>query len=241
MKRCAGIYKVWGALVVFGFSLAIAGLVLAACQPAETQTDNASNATDTEAPTPLLTGAADQEMITAVDEAAQADEVYMATIDVKDYGTIVVELQPKTAPTTVANFITLAEDGFYDGLTFHRIIDGFMIQGGDPNGNGTGGSGDPVVGEFAANGHPNDLSHVRGVISMARSQAYDSASSQFFIVQSDSTNLDGQYAAFGEVVSGMDVVDAISKAAEPTDSNGTIAKEVQPVITSITISGPEKP
>lgn len=122
---------------------------------------------------------------------------------------------------------------FYDGLTFHRIIDGFMIQGGDPNGDGTGGAEDTIKGEFSSNGVKNDISHVRGTISMARSTDPDSASSQFFIVQSDSTHLDGDYAAFGHVTSGMDLVDQICKDAKPTDGNGTIAKDQQPVIESI--------
>ena len=154
-------------------------------------------------------------------------------INVKDYGTIKVELDADTAPITVENFMTLAEDGFYDGLTFHRIIDGFMIQGGDPNGNGTGGSDTKIKGEFEGNGVKNDISHVRGTISMARSTDPDSASSQFFIVQSDSTHLDGDYAAFGHVTSGMDIVDQICKDARPTDGNGTIVKDQQPVIESI--------
>lgn len=117
-------------------------------------------------------------------------------IQVKNYGTIKVELDGDTAPITVANFLKLAQNGFYDGLTFHRIIDGFMIQGGDPKGNGTGGSDETIKGEFSGNGVENNISHVRGTISMARSQDMDSASSQFFIVQSDSTYLDGQYAGF---------------------------------------------
>ena len=131
--------------------------------------------------------------------------------------------------------MTLAGDGFYDGLTFHRIMDGFMIQGGDPNGDGTGGSDKEIFGEFSDNGFENNLSHVRGAISMARSQNPDSASSQFFIVQSDSTFLDGQYAAFGFVTEGMEVVDKIASDAEPTDNNGTIKKDQQPVIESIRI------
>lgn len=157
------------------------------------------------------------------------------TIEVADYGTITVELDASAAPATVANFVALAEAGFYDGLTFHRIMDGFMIQGGDPDGNGNGGSDTNVVGEFAANGHENPISHVRGVISMARAMDYDSASSQFFIVHQDSTFLDGQYAAFGRVTEGMEVVDAICADARPTDSNGTIPPEEQPVITSVTV------
>ena len=156
-------------------------------------------------------------------------------IVVKDYGTITVALDGEAAPITVANFVKLVEDGFYDGLTFHRIIEGFMIQGGDPKGNGTGGTDNKIKGEFAANGVENPLSHTRGAISMARSQNPDSASSQFFIVHEDSKFLDGQYAAFGYVTEGMEVVDAICAAAQPTDNNGSIAKGNQPVIESISI------
>ena len=161
--------------------------------------------------------------------------IYYADIVIEDYGTITVELDQASAPITVANFVELAESGFYDGLTFHRIDEGFMIQGGDPNGDGTGGSDETIVGEFPDNGYDNTLSHIRGAISMARSNDYDSASSQFFIVHEDSEFLDGQYAAFGYVTEGMDVVDAICKAAVPIDSNCLIAAEDQPVITSITI------
>lgn len=161
--------------------------------------------------------------------------IHHVDIEVADYGTIKVELDGDTAPITVDNFLTLAGDGFYDGLTFHRIVDGFMIQGGDPEGTGFGGSDNTITGEFSANGVENDISHVRGVISMARSQDYDSASSQFFIVQADSTFLDGQYAAFGHVTEGMEVVDAIAADAQPTDNNGTIPADAQPVITSITV------
>ena len=170
-------------------------------------------------------------------EAAQAD--YYADIDIQDYGTITVALDAEAAPETVANFVSLAESGFYDGLTFHRIIEGFMMQGGDPNGDGTGGSGTTIVGEFSENGYENNLSHTRGAISMARSDDYDSASSQFFIVQEDYPSLDGKYAVFGYVTEGMDIVDAICEAAQPTDENGTIPAEEQPVITSITIRTPD--
>ena len=159
-----------------------------------------------------------------------------AEIDIQDYGTITVELDGDIAPITVQNFMDLANDSFYDGLTFHRIIAGFMMQGGDPNGNGTGGSENTIKGEFSANGVENSLSHTRGAISMARSQAYDSASSQFFICHEDSTFLDGQYACFGYVTDGMDVVDAVCEAAQPTDDNGTIPADQQPVITAIRIT-----
>ena len=156
-------------------------------------------------------------------------------IKVKKYGNIKVELDADTAPISVTNFVNLAKKGFYDGLTFHRIIDGFMIQGGDPSGDGTGGSDETIKGEFSDNGVENNISHVRGTISMARSSENDSASSQFFIVQSDSTYLDGQYAGFGTVTSGMDIVDKICKDTPVTDSNGTVEKENQPVIEKITV------
>lgn len=164
------------------------------------------------------------------------DVSYSAEIAIQDYGTIKVALDKEAAPQTVENFVSLAKSGFYDGLTFHRIIDGFMMQGGDPNGDGTGGSDQTIPGEFTENGFENNLSHTRGAISMARSADYNSASSQFFIVHQDSTNLDGQYAVFGYVTEGMDIVDAICSSAEPTDDNGTIPVEQQPVITSIRIT-----
>ena len=156
-------------------------------------------------------------------------------IAVKDYGTIALELDADTAPVTVTNFVKLVKEGFYDGLTFHRIMAGFMMQGGDPLGNGTGGSAENIAGEFAANGFENSISHTRGAISMARAQHPNSASSQFFIVHEDSVFLDGQYAAFGYVTEGMEVVDAICADAQPVDNNGTIPAEAQPVIESITI------
>ena len=163
--------------------------------------------------------------------------VQYADIVVQDYGKITVELDASAAPLTVKNFTDLAESGFYNGLTFHRIMDGFMAQGGDPLGNGTGGADATIYGEFSSNGYKdNTLSHTRGTISMARaSNDKNSASSQFFIVQSDSTFLDGDYAAFGHVTDGMEVVDEICKDAKPTDDNGTIAPEEQPIIESITI------
>lgn len=166
----------------------------------------------------------------------QADATYFADIEIQDYGTITVQLDQNSAPITAANFVSLAESGFYDGLTFHRIIEGFMMQGGDPNGDGTGGSDTTIAGEFTSNGYDNTLSHTRGAVSMARSSDYDSASSQFFIVQEDaSESLDGDYAVFGYVTEGMEIVDQICADAEPTDSNGSISPDEQPVITSITI------
>ncbi|WP_051353759.1 peptidylprolyl isomerase [Atopobium fossor] len=170
-----------------------------------------------------------------------ADDIYAtgmhhARIEVANYGTIELELNANAAPITVSNFCHLANDGFYDGLTFHRIIKGFMIQGGDPQGNGTGGSSQNIKGEFSANGVVNPIQHKRGVISMARSNAVDSASSQFFIMQQDTASLDGQYAAFGQVTNGMDVVDALCDKVQAQDGNGTVASADQPVITKITIT-----
>ena len=175
---------------------------------------------------------------TPADASASAAEPigkYTAVIDIADYGAITLDLDGDSAPLTVANFVKLAKDGFYDGLTFHRIMDGFMMQGGDPKGSGTGGSEETIPGEFSANGCDNPISHTRGTISMARASDPNSASSQFFICQADSTFLDGSYAAFGRVTDGMDVVDAICADAQPTDDNGTIPPEAQPVINSVTI------
>ena len=150
-------------------------------------------------------------------------------------GDILIELYADKAPATVENFLKYVNEGFYANTIFHRVIKGFMIQGGDPEGTGRGGSDETIKGEFSENGVKNDISHERGVISMARSSDPDSASSQFFIVQSDSTYLDGQYAAFGHVTEGMDIVDQICKDAKPTDNNGTISADEQPVMTSVTI------
>lgn len=185
----------------------------------------------------LLAGCDKKETASTETEKTAIDPsgLHHVEIYVKDYGKIEVELDGDTAPITVENFLNLAQDGFYDGLTFHRIIDGFMIQGGDPKGNGTGGSDQTIKGEFEANGVENQISHVRGTISMARSQSMDSASSQFFIVQSDSTYLDGQYAGFGTVTEGMDIVDQICKDTKVEDTNGTVLSENQPVIESIVV------
>lgn len=151
-------------------------------------------------------------------------------ICVADFGVMQFELDPENAPITVANFMKLVNEGFYDGLTFHRIISGFMIQGGDPLGNGTGGSSEKIKGEFADNGVDNKIEHRRGVISMARSQSYDSASSQFFICHEDSTFLDNQYAAFGKIIAGIEVVDKICEDVRVLDQNGTVNSAEQPVI-----------
>lgn len=158
---------------------------------------------------------------------------YQVEIKIKDYGTIYAEIDANTAPITVTNFVNLCKNHFYDGLTFHRIIKDFMIQGGDPNGDGTGGSEETIKGEFSDNGVENPLKHTRGALSMARSQDNDSASSQFFIVQKTASHLDGQYAVFGYVYEGMDIVDKICDDVQVEDNNGTVAKENQPVIESI--------
>lgn len=188
----------------------------------------------------LLYGCAPAQAKTAeTTAAAPATEakgaLYHVNIKIKDYGTVAVELDSTYAPLTVENFMKLTKEGFYDGLTFHRIIDGFMIQGGDPEGTGLGGAAANVKGEFAKNGVENPMSHTRGVISMARSQDKDSASSQFFIVHQDSKHLDGDYAAFGHVTEGMEIVDQICKDAIVQDGNGTVSSENQPVIETIEI------
>ncbi|WP_308001819.1 peptidylprolyl isomerase [uncultured Parolsenella sp.] len=209
-------------------SLGVAALSLAGCGGSGATSGSASGSASTASTSAAAT---DGPITEATGDYASG--FHDATIEVESYGTIKLQLDGTVAPVTVANFANLASSGFYDGLTFHRIIKGFMMQGGDPNGDGTGGSDRTIVGEFAENGHPNPISHVRGTISMARSSAPNSASSQFFIMQEDSVNLDGNYAAFGHVTDGMDVVDAICNSAEPTDSNGTIAKDKQPKITSL--------
>lgn len=154
-------------------------------------------------------------------------------IEIENYGTITAELYGEHAPITVANFMKLVDEGFYDGLTFHRILSGFMIQGGDPLGNGMGGSDEKIKGEFSANGVQNDISHERGVLSMARSMQNDSASSQFFIMHQKAPHLDGQYAAFGRVLEGMDIVDQICQNTPVADGNGKVLVANQPVITRI--------
>lgn len=156
-------------------------------------------------------------------------------ISVKDYGVIKAELDADVAPITVTNFVQLAKQGFYNGLTFHRIISGFMIQGGDPLGNGTGGSDKKIKGEFKTNGVENPLPHVRGALSMARSRDNNSASSQFFIVHQDSPHLDGSYAVFGNVTEGMEIVDQICQNTPVQDNNGKVNPEDQPVMESITV------
>lgn len=172
---------------------------------------------------------------TIKEEKTEIVKDYNIVIKIKDYGTIEATLDGKAAPITVKNFVSLINEKFYDGLTFHRIIKGFMIQGGDPMGNGTGGSDNNIKGEFKANGYNNPISHQRGILSMARSQDYNSASSQFFIMQKDNTSLDGQYAAFGKVTKGIEIVDKICDNVKVEDNNGTVKDKNQPIITSIRI------
>lgn len=220
-------------ITVWLLTLAFAATMLAGCGSKTDTTDTTETTEETSAADETSDGAADT--ADTSEDGELLTGLHHVTIDVQDYGTISLELDADTAPISVTNFINLANEGFYDGLTFHRIISGFMIQGGDPNGNGTGGSEKTIKGEFSANGVENDISHVRGVISMARANDPDSGSSQFFIVHEDSTFLDGQYAAFGHVTDGMDVVDAICEAVPVQDNNGTVAAADQPVITAVTV------
>ena len=180
----------------------------------------------------MFTGCKKKEKENVIDPADYLSGYHYVELDIKDYGKITLELNADAAPVTVTNFISLVDSGFYNGLTFHRIMSGFMMQGGDPNGNGTGGAENSIIGEFFENGIENPISHVRGTISMARAKDYDSASSQFFIVHMDATGLDGSYAAFGKVIAGMNVVDIICVSVPAEDDNGTVAKEIQPVISS---------
>jgi len=155
----------------------------------------------------------------------------IVTITMADGAVMKAELYPEIAPNTVNNFISLIRSGFYNGLTFHRVISGFMIQGGDPDGRGTGGPGYSIRGEFSSNGFPNELKHTAGVLSMARSMRPDSAGSQFFIMHKDAPHLDGSYAAFGKIIEGMDVVDAIAET-----KTGWADKPVQPqVMQTVTV------
>lgn len=182
----------------------------------------------------LLTACAGlAETAEAVETTAEAIEYPIVKITVANAGDIYVELRPDMAPATVANFLSLVDRGFYDGLTFHRIISGFMVQGGDPMGNGMGGSEEKIPGEFTANGFEgNTLKHVRGTISMARAADMNSASSQFFIMHDKAPHLDGNYAAFGTVLAGIGVVDRLCATVKPDDKNGSVAKAMQPVITA---------
>ena len=177
----------------------------------------------------LLTGCSNNEQ--------EFEKNPIVTMDIENYGTIKIELYPKYAPNTVANFVNLIEDGFYDGLTFHRLVPGFVLQGGDPLGNGTGGPGYTIDGEFVANGYAkNTLSHEKGIISMARSSDYNSAGSQFFIVLDDQakSSLDNLYAGFGKVIQGMDIIEKIEKE-EKVSNNATGQLEQNITITKVTV------
>lgn len=165
------------------------------------------------------------------DSNASDDKLPIATIEIEGYGEVKAELYPETAPNTVNNFISLANSGFYDNLKFHRIIKDFMIQGGDPQGNGTGGPGYKIEGEFTSNGFANNLKHTKGVLSMARAQDPNSAGSQFFIMTGDAPHLDGQYAAFGKVISGMDIIEKVGNVE--TKANDVPKEDV--VIKSIRV------
>ena len=158
-----------------------------------------------------------------------------AEIVVEEYGTITIEINADIAPITASNFLNLAKKGFYDGNSFYRVIDGFAIYGGDPNGNGTGTSGSTIEGEFTANGVANSLTNTRGAIGMARGTHYNSASCQFYILQSDATYLDGDFAVFGYVISGINVVDQICAGTATTGSDGYVASANQPVIKEIKV------
>ncbi|MBQ4088611.1 MAG: peptidylprolyl isomerase [Clostridia bacterium] len=179
--------------------------------------------------TPTTNNAVEMNAVSTSEYAQENDPI--VTIEMENGGQMVLQLYPAAAPNTVANFVELAQSGYYNGLTFHRVIPGFMVQGGDPEGTGMGGPGYSIKGEFAGNGVENNISHKRGVISMARSSMPDSAGSQFFIMHADANYLDGQYAAFGEVLSGIEVVDEI--AAVTTDSADKPLEDV--VIKSITV------
>lgn len=214
-----------GVLILMLAAALVLALALTGCGSGDSQTEDQSQEEQVQ----------EESADAGAQPAAEPYGIHHAEIEIADYGTVKLELDGDSAPITVENFVELAKSGFYDGLTFHRIIDGFMIQGGDPKGDGTGGSDKNIKGEFSMNGVENNISHKEGVISMARSQDPDSASSQFFIMVEDGEYLDGQYAAFGHVTEGQDIVDKIAADAKPTDDNGTIAPDDQPVITAVRI------
>lgn len=202
-------------------------LALTGCSSV-TPTSNTDGSKPTAAP-------AQQETAEEGTEEMIAETVYVE-MEIENYGTVKLELDGAAAPITVTNFVNLVNDHFYDGLTFHRIMDGFMVQGGDPTGTGVGGSSKTIKGEFAQNGVDNPISHKTGVISKARNSiSMDSASSQFFICVADDEFLDGAYAAFGHVTEGMDVITKIAKGAKPVDDNGTIKPEEQPIIKTMKV------
>jgi len=229
---------------IAGAVVAVIAIILVIVLIAQNSGKSNDNQTTSSTPASSAVSKSDTSVSKASDSAPELSDPldnskeYIAEINVKNYGKITVKLDQKSAPRTAKNFFDLANSGFYDGLTFHRIMNGFMMQGGDPKGNGTGGSENKIYGEFTENGFNNPLSHTKGAISMARN-SYDmnSASSQFFIVQDSKAvpSLDGKYACFGYVTEGLDLVDKICADAKPTDNNGTIPKEQQPIIESIKI------
>ena len=235
--------KKW--MYIWMAALLITGSVAGCSGQSESQTETTAAADETsgsqtEAPRTTAAQSSLAQETESEGETGEAEEEepvelvsgrHHVVINMEDYEPIMVEIYADEAPITATNFLKLAGEGFYDGLTFHRIISGFMIQGGDPLGNGMGGSEETIKGEFASNGVEN----TRGAISMARSQFPDSASSQFFIVHEDSTYLDGDYAVFGYVTDGMETVDAICEDTPVEDGNGTVAPENQPVIESIEV------
>ncbi len=228
-------------IILIGCTM-VAGIALAAIYWPENNTDDTIGTVTTAPTTAAPTEASGTEPTEAplpetnyTPEALEENTVYYADIVVENYGTITVQLNQTAAPITAANFVKLAKEGFYDGLTFHRIVEGWLMQGGDPEGTGLGGAENTIVGEFADNGHENELSHTAGAISMARGEDYNSASSQFFIVQEDNTEWDGHYAVFGYVTEGMDIVNAICSGSYPMDDDDTVEAAYQPVISSITI------
>lgn len=210
-----------------GLGAAVCATVLSACGKTQ-QESNSSKETKKNIPAYDEKGT-----LTEPIPGDYTEGLHTAEIVIQDKGSIQLQLNATIAPITVSNFADLCSHEFYDGLTFHRIIKDFMAQGGDPKGDGTGGAARTIKGEFSQNGVVNTISHKRGTISMARSSAVNSASSQFFIMQKDNPSLDGQYAAFGEVTSGIEIIDDLCNNTAVTDDNGTVAKDAQPKIVSI--------
>ena len=213
--------------VLVAFVALIVGICVVAINCGKSDSDKADDNT-TNSPETLEPSTSGLEVSETPTDYVQLTVQYVNSQGQVATGDIVVHLRADAAPITVQNFKDLVASGFYNGLTFHRIVSGFMIQGGDPKGNGTGGSENTIKGEFSENGVANPLSHTRGVISMARSASYDSASSQFFIMHATNAKLDGQYAAFGEVYSGMDVVDGIANTSVTYGSDGNLSKPLNP-------------
>lgn len=217
MKKIINFKSISLLLIILGISL------LAACNNEQLEESAESQEqTDTEEPTTF---------------EGENEEAPIVTMEMENDQKVIIELYPQVAPNTVDNFISLVQDGFYDGLIFHRVIPGFMIQGGDPEGTGSGGPGYSIKGEFESNDFSNELEHNRGVLSMARSQSPDSAGSQFFIIHEDSPHLDGDYAGFGQVIEGMDVIDDIAEV--PTNNQDRPEKEQKIKTMTVELDGYE--